>query len=56
MFQHKSFFPFCKELLEKYKNDERIHQICGMNNTGVSDHIDDSYLFTNNGSIWGWAT
>lgn len=52
----QSFFPFCKELLEKYKNDERINMICGMNNTGVSEHIDDSYLFTTKGSCWGWAS
>lgn len=52
----QSFFPFCKELLEKYKDDERINQICGMNNTGISEHIDDSYLFTTKGSCWGWAS
>ncbi len=52
----QSFFPFCKELLEKYKDDERINMICGMNNTGISEHISDSYLFTKKGSIWGWAS
>ena len=52
----QSFFPFCKELLEYYKDDERINMICGMNNTGVSTHIDSSYLFTLKGSIWGWAS
>ena len=25
------FFRFCKELLDKYENDERIARICGMN-------------------------
>ncbi|WP_071120034.1 hypothetical protein [Romboutsia timonensis] len=52
----QSFFPFCKELLEKYKDDERINIICGMNNTGVSKHISADYLFTKKGSIWGWAS
>lgn len=52
----QSFFPFCKELLEKYKDDERINQICGMNSTGVSEHTPDSYLFTTKGSCWGWAS
>ncbi|MHA6533609.1 hypothetical protein [Paenibacillus sp. BAC0078] len=52
----QSFFHFCKELLEKYKYDERIHMICGMNNTVVSKHIESSYLFTKKGSIWGWAS
>lgn len=52
----QSFFRFCKELLEKYKDDERVNLICGMNNTGVSTHIRDSYLFTTKGSVWGWAS
>lgn len=51
----QSFFPFCKELLEKYKDDQRINIICGMNNL---ESVDSpySYLFTQTGSIWGWAT
>lgn len=52
----QSFFPFCKELLEKYKDDTRINMVCGMNNTGISSHINNSYLFTRKGSIWGWAS
>lgn len=52
----QTFFPFCKELLEKYKDDARINMICGMNNTGISTHTDASYLFTKRGSIWGWAS
>lgn len=52
----QAFFTFCKVLLEKYKDDQRINIICGMNNTGVSNHISESYLFTKKGSIWGWAS
>lgn len=52
----QSFFPFCKELLEKYKDDLRINMICGMNHEGVSEHIKESYLFSKPGSIWGWAS
>lgn len=52
----QSFFPFCKELLEKYKDDQRINMICGMNNLGVSEHIPYDYMFTKSGSIWGWAS
>lgn len=52
----QSFFPYCKELLEKYKDDTRINMICGMNNNGVSEYLDASYLFTRRGSIWGWAS
>ncbi len=51
-----SFFPFCKELLEKYKEDERINMICGMNNTGICEYTPYDYLFTTSGSICGWAS
>jgi len=52
----QSFFPFCKELLDKYENDESVNIICGMNNNGVTRRISDDYLFTIKGSIWGWAS
>lgn len=51
----QSFFPFCKELLDKYADDERINMICGMNNLEITNSP-YSYLFTTYGSIWGWAT
>lgn len=40
----QSFFPFCKELLDKYENDLRISRIAGMNNLGVFDECPDDYL------------
>lgn len=51
----QSFFPFCKELLDKYENDERINIICGMNSLGTYDNGYD-YLFSYQGSITGWAS
>lgn len=51
----QSFFPFCKEMLEKYKDDNRIGIVCGMNNLGTIDSP-YSYTFGQTGSIWGWAT
>lgn len=52
----QSFFPFCKELLEKFKDDKRIYCISGMNHLDEykSDYAD--YIFTTHQSIWGWAT
>lgn len=53
----QSFFPFCKELLDRYEHDDRINMICGMNNVDtVADRCPYSYFFTRSGSIWGWAT
>lgn len=52
----QSFFPYCKELLEKYKDDDRINVICGMNNYDINKDIKSSYFFSKRGSIWGWAS
>ena len=51
-----SFFYFCEELLEKYKDDERINMICGMNHLGHYDKSGTSYIFTKTGAITGWAS
>lgn len=52
-----SFFPFCKELLDKYENDQRVNIICGMNHLGIYKDCPYDYFFTRNGgAIWGWAT
>lgn len=51
-----SFFEFCKELLEKYKDDMRIECICGMNYQGISEQVTADYFFCKHGSIWGVAT
>lgn len=52
----QSFYPFCSELLERYKDDQRIRLISGMNHLGVYDETTDDYFFAQSGSIWGWAT
>lgn len=51
-----SFLPFCAEILEKYKDDLRIHMICGMNYLDKFNGTDDSYFFSNVAAGWGWAT
>lgn len=53
---NESFFKFCKELLEKYKDDYRINVICGMNHLGFYNKPNTDYFFTRQGSIWGFAT
>ncbi|MGN0419544.1 MAG: hypothetical protein ACI4E4_03725 [Acetatifactor sp.] len=52
----ESFFTYCAELLEKYKNDQRIECICGMNHLGVYERASSDYFFSRQGSIWGIAT
>lgn len=50
-----SYFSFCAELLEKYKDDERIEAICGMNHCEKWDAATSDYFFADVGSIWGQA-
>lgn len=51
------FFPFCTELLEKYRNDTRVMQIGGNNLLSELNRSHEySYFFSNHNSIWGWAT
>ncbi len=52
----ESFFPFCKELLDKYENDERIDRICGQTLFGGVPDKRYSYFFGRSGSSWGWAS
>jgi hypothetical protein len=50
-----SFFPYCEENLEKYKNNPQIMQISGVNfQDGLI--IKESYYFSHIAQIWGWAT
>lgn len=52
----QSFFPFCKELLDRYENDNRIFTIAGMNHLDVYGPEDADYFFSRRSAIWGWAT
>ncbi len=49
-----SFFRFCTELLEYYKDDTEVWSISGSNLLGTWDNS-YSYLW-GHGGIWGWAT
>ena len=51
-----SFFRFCAELLEKYKDDTRICMIAGQNFLGTYDRPDSDYFFTRQLYGWGFAT
>ena len=52
---HPDFFKMCEELLEMYKDDNRIHMINAMNHLGVYEDTPNSYFF-GPGCCWGWAT
>ena len=50
-----SFFWYCQELLERYRDDTRI-MIIGGHKKVWDFPIENDYFFTAFGMIWGWAT
>ncbi len=52
----QSFFWFCEELLERYKDDMRIFLISGYNKQNEWKKDENDYFFSNLGGIWGWAS
>jgi len=50
-----SFFPYCEQLLEKYKTDEHVISISGTN-LGYELPNKASYGFSRFMNMWGWAT
>ena len=53
---HPTFFRFCEELLEKYRDDERIAIISGNNFQFGRKRTNYSYYFSRYPHIWGWAS
>ena len=53
----QTFFKFCSELLEKFRDDTRVMEIGGNNFEKPNDREKKySYRFSNLTQIWGWAT
>lgn len=51
-----SFFRFCQELLNVYRDNDKVSMISGNNFLNNTNCIDDSYYFSRYCHIWGWAT
>src|SRR5262249_10368902 len=49
-------FPFCEELLDRYRNEERIAMISGCNFQCGRRFGLHSYFFSKCVGTWGWAT
>lgn len=53
---HPTFFRFCEELLEYYRDDKRVMTISGNNFQFGRNSTEYSYYFSRYNHIWGWAT
>ena len=51
-----SFFLFCSELLDRYRNDDRVSMVAGTNFAWHDTPASPSYFFSRMTHIWGWAT
>lgn len=52
----QSFFWFCEELLERYKDVENIYLISGDGRATSKINIKHDYSFVKYSLIWGWAS
>jgi len=51
-----SFFPYCDELLARYRDDARVLMISGFTLLDHGDAEGSSYWFSAHPRIWGWAS
>jgi hypothetical protein len=51
-----TFFDFCDEMLDRYRNDDRVAMISGSNLVSNRFQAQESYFFTYYCNIWGWAS
>ena len=51
-----SFFPFCEELLDRYRDDPRVMVISGDRGLKEDAAMENSYYFSKYMLTWGWAT
>lgn len=51
-----TFFGYCRLLLDKYSNEDRVMHISGANLYSGQEWDTNSYFFSRIPHIWGWAT
>ena len=51
-----TFFRYCQEMLEYYKDDDRIMMISGNNPMSGCYRVKGEYFFSKVPFVWGWAT
>lgn len=51
----RTFFVYCQELLDRYKDDLRISFVTGINLNGTSQEIDGDYFFCGEGALTAYG-
>lgn len=52
----ESFFSFCEQMLEKYRDNDKIMHISGDNFQFGKTKIETDYYYSYYAQTWGWAT
>lgn len=52
----ESFFPYCEELLERYRDNKDVTAIEGTHRLDANPALDESYFFSTYHTFHGWAT
>ena len=50
------FFHFCEQMLDRYRDDQRVWMITGNNFQGENWRGEAAYYFSRYSHIWGWAS
>jgi hypothetical protein len=53
---HPTFFRYCDELLDRYRDDKRVMSVCGLSVPISSNRDNFSYCFSQYQRCWGWAS
>lgn len=53
---HPDFFGFCARMLDRYRHDERVMMVGGMNYLRDRMCLRESCAFSRYFAVWGWAT
>ncbi len=51
-----AFFEFCDELLRRFRDDNRVMHICGINPVGKWDREPYGYYYSRHATTGGWAS
>jgi hypothetical protein len=51
-----SFYPFCSEMLKRYRDNEKVGSVSGNNFLPPGMRVAAPYSFSKYAQIWGWAS
>lgn len=53
---HQDFFYYCRDLLSKYRNSDKVMFIGGTNYQQIENQHNNSYYYSTFSHVWGWAS